>query len=1583
MAMNQKSATLPANLRHATTTESKDSGGFFSRLKKRFKLRKGNYDIGVNTGDCENISSVSFRKRESREALTDDLRLSPNPKHKKLSPLGKRPHRSHSDAVSPEKLKIKTTISPKHTSPEHLDNDSKPPKTIDLNNEPKRSSSFKYEVVKANEYSHIHFENDLKTRKPLDLENEGVIKNDCITVDDSAVDLDDDIIAEPGYESLNDVKQRIESKDFSFIGKSDRVANLSDFHSEQVKISQREYNDHVNQCPKTALDDSALSLTLAETNLNNSTSDQLTSSSKSKDSGFESSKTQNSPETLLNNIASTKTEDEIYDEDELRLDPGYAECADAIKGTIPFAAYSDGSGSKLSSCQSLDDTVDDIEPDYAECVDALKSGSVRMRISVSNERLEAQDKTAKTKSSNEHIKTHSCSEVYANPQILFKKRSRNLINDRSSGEFSNRSSETDKNESFTFSSSESLQKDLKEEQSSSQAPPLPARNYSLYLENEEVDELLIDDMNAAANSDDTKSGCVETNKTDFIQVDDNAFEEFGYSSVKETKGDTFVKTLEGSNLGYSSDNDIRAQNKKDNDEMHFSCSVKYTKAKETIDIDNFGGYASVKDTKAANQCEESTLTQRTELSDPIETKFGYATVKDTKGKDFEQFDKHNCAAFQQSNNADSGNFGYATVKEISNKGTEYTVDRKEPFVPDPGQGESLEEEMIDIGYASVKDIKRKDVSDLGDSNVNFPIGSVNSVRETSLEHIDKEVVSDHSNIKDTSLTNRNSFEVKKMKYIKTLEDDFGYSSVSNVKRQSDVLPELKISENPGNKSVAESGSLEQSEHNLDDNFGDFGYSSVKECGKVSSKTAEQTIESKVKDCRSQLILETLNRNFDQIEDETYKGDRDGLENIFPTSPVSEVVSSGFLCSTPMNKDEKDKEYVPVRTSTVVEEDSLEVTVRDRGGSCRVLRITEKEEPTALVEKRKSLRASQKQTCRNSDNENKSENSLHGQSLASVGTCSQQDLKHEQTECKEREKVPKLIISTVSEITDSDSLCPKELHLDQSKITSLPLKDDSGVEGIIEQNSDESVVENANLIENLPDNFSYNCAIVPEPGHTKISYQDSNKIGFDAIKLPVRSNIQKVSYRSVTDSDDSDDSDLKIENLPKLVIDESVFDDSDSSENVNSSKDLNKSEVAEAISNLTEMIEKELNTSEEINEPIHMTLEEAMKEGPTIIRVQSEDNYSNSVSFDINETKESERENVQNFAHTVINEGKSDEQNVALEKESNISLENESDCVRWKEETVDLESRLHLNFDKTSEQDDCLTSVDDSGHLEQNDSTAPPRPPPPVILCSDKSDTSGTHSDSLENKASDEHSDWRNSDSGLSDLRSPDGEASDQNIDHDHLPLIFRPGSGSSQSDMPDDDSPPAIPPRVRIRKHVKEASSCYKDFMESMRQLKDVGWYWGPLIWEEAEAKLANKAEGSFLVRDSSDERYILSLSFKHQGRVHHTRIEHHRGQFSFWSQPESHGKSTIKDFIEQCVDNSRNGRFLYFIRPSAPGAPPLPIHLLHPVSRFAQMRSLQHMCRFAILQMVRRDHIDDLPVPTRIKKYLQEAQYYVEYLED
>ncbi|XP_060713462.1 suppressor of cytokine signaling 7-like isoform X1 [Tachysurus vachellii] len=167
-------------------------------------------------------------------------------------------------------------------------------------------------------------------------------------------------------------------------------------------------------------------------------------------------------------------------------------------------------------------------------------------------------------------------------------------------------------------------------------------------------------------------------------------------------------------------------------------------------------------------------------------------------------------------------------------------------------------------------------------------------------------------------------------------------------------------------------------------------------------------------------------------------------------------------------------------------------------------------------------------------------------------------------------------------------------------------------------------------------------------------------------------------------------------------------------------------------------------------------------------------------------------------------------------------------------------------------------------------------------------------------------------------------------------------------------------------------------FATSLRELEKCGWYWGPMNWEDAEMKLKGKADGSFLVRDSSDPRYILSLSFRSQGVTHHTRMEHYRGTFSLWCHPKFEDRChSVVEFIERAIMHSKNGRFLYFLRSRVPGLPPTPVQLLYPVSRFSSVKSLQHLCRFCIRQLVRIDHIQELPLPTPVIGYLRKFYFY------
>ena len=70
-------------------------------------------------------------------------------------------------------------------------------------------------------------------------------------------------------------------------------------------------------------------------------------------------------------------------------------------------------------------------------------------------------------------------------------------------------------------------------------------------------------------------------------------------------------------------------------------------------------------------------------------------------------------------------------------------------------------------------------------------------------------------------------------------------------------------------------------------------------------------------------------------------------------------------------------------------------------------------------------------------------------------------------------------------------------------------------------------------------------------------------------------------------------------------------------------------------------------------------------------------------------------------------------------------------------------------------------------------------------------------------------------------------------------------------------------------------------------------------------------------------------------------------------------------DFIENAVEHSRSGRYLFFLHRRPVSSTnnklvvkiilwqvlgPMRVQLLHPVSRFKRVQSLQHLCRYAIL---------------------------------
>ncbi|XP_019397790.1 PREDICTED: suppressor of cytokine signaling 3 [Crocodylus porosus] len=134
----------------------------------------------------------------------------------------------------------------------------------------------------------------------------------------------------------------------------------------------------------------------------------------------------------------------------------------------------------------------------------------------------------------------------------------------------------------------------------------------------------------------------------------------------------------------------------------------------------------------------------------------------------------------------------------------------------------------------------------------------------------------------------------------------------------------------------------------------------------------------------------------------------------------------------------------------------------------------------------------------------------------------------------------------------------------------------------------------------------------------------------------------------------------------------------------------------------------------------------------------------------------------------------------------------------------------------------------------------------------------------------------------------------------------------------------------------------YQLVLEAARKLQESGFYWSAVSGGEANALLRAEPAGTFLIRDSSDQRHLFTLSVKTEAGTKNLRIQCEGGSFALQSDPRGQPVPRF-DCVLKLVQHymPRRPQRAYYIYS---GGEKIPLVLSRPLP--ASVSSLQHLCR-------------------------------------
>ena len=158
--------------------------------------------------------------------------------------------------------------------------------------------------------------------------------------------------------------------------------------------------------------------------------------------------------------------------------------------------------------------------------------------------------------------------------------------------------------------------------------------------------------------------------------------------------------------------------------------------------------------------------------------------------------------------------------------------------------------------------------------------------------------------------------------------------------------------------------------------------------------------------------------------------------------------------------------------------------------------------------------------------------------------------------------------------------------------------------------------------------------------------------------------------------------------------------------------------------------------------------------------------------------------------------------------------------------------------------------------------------------------------------------------------------------------------------------------------------------------LEQCSFYYGAMNWSQSTELLKNTSEGTFLVRDSSDSRFLYTLSVQRTPEDGPTSVRIHFANGKFYLDADEQIEDlmpkfdSVLDLIDYYCNLSQNNCAKSHIWVDNKGHFYSPICLKKPLKK--DVPTLSHVARLAIHQSMKsQDLLPELNLPTQINNFL------------